>query len=91
MFFIRLFYANFSLGRFCAFLLELYCSHGEVKLVAEIKLLVAEWAACCRVGSALGYGAGDPSFESRRGQLFSSRLLFESNSSDISRFICSTT
>ena len=85
---VGLLYANFSLDRFCTFLLEhsltseetfsrfrsflrdIYCSHSEVKLVVETKMIAAEQQAGTdnRVGSASGQGAGGPRFASRGGQ-----------------------
>ena len=84
---VGLFYANFLLDHFCAFLLDysvasrvtfllfrssflsdLYCSHFEVKLVAEQEY--QQEGTDSRIGSAAGEGSGGPCFGSRCGQKF---------------------
>ena len=58
----------------------------SLKLFANIKSITAKqiYGPDSRMGSAFGYGAGGQWFESRWGEMFSTRLSFESNSSDIS-------
>ena len=80
------FSSDFS--RFCSsFLSDRYCSHSDIKLVANIKSVATKQkqGTGSWVVSASGFGSGGQGFESRRCQMFF-HVLLESNSSDISLF-----
>ena len=70
------------------FLSDLYCSHSEVKLVANIKLVAAKKEGTNNtVGSAYGYERVVNGSNHNGVKCFFIRLSFECNFSNISRFM----
>ena len=71
-----------------SFLSDLFCSHSEVKLIANIKLVAAKKEETnSTVSSAYGYEREVNGSKHGGVKCFFIRLSFESNSSDISRFL----